>query len=837
MSFWDRLAEHGERLAIISETASLSYFDLTARADVFCAELSVRFPTGLTRPLIVLEALNEIESVIAYIGSLRAGWPVILVGKGAPESSIAKTYLPNVIIRRADEGWETIITAADPIDMHADLAVLLSTSGTTGAAKLVKLSRQNLEANAAAIVSYLGVRPDDRAITVLPFHYSYGMSVLHIHLHAGAAVVLTEGSLIDSELRGLAYRTGVTSLALVPTQFELLDDISWLPNLRYITQAGGRLDPVLARRFAAQADADGWQLFIMYGQTEAAPRMSYVPPQEAQDYYHTIGRPIPGGTFRLLDVTGAEITASGMVGELVYEGPNVMLGYAVNRADMASPAAPSILHTGDMAQRLTNGYFQIIGRTSRFIKLFGLRIGLDEVETQLRGEGNRVYVVGTDARLMIFVQEDIDTHSLHSQIAARYQLPQSSILVAALQDVPLLLSGKVDYRALTRLAEGMQPTSADKNSIEATLRHALRTQNLDFDRSFLELGGDSLAYLEVQLHFSALLGEIPINWEQKPLRELVVLEKSTVHIARGNASQIVSADLLARLTAILMVIALHSTAWPTGGGAYLLLILTGYSLARFQSGILFEGHILRTWQSMLLPILTCYYILISLIAVFWAPVGIEWFLLLGNFQEHIQLKGLIPYWFVSTYAQIIVLATLPFLVPVFRRYVMDEPFFAGILALAIVILAIELCGVDDILPGRRHRHPLAAMELLIVGWGMFFSNGASKKMVMTVVILLIWWINWLDENTSVTLMVLFGALAVVWDLRVQLPAWAARGLMRVGALTLFIYLVHPPIISICTRLVPQSDMLRFGLVVGVSLVAASALKALYESYARKLVTV
>ena len=657
MYFWKCLLDHSEQPALITEDQIVSYAQLVLRADDFALGIRARLPTSITRPLVLLEAVNEPTSIIAYLGLLRAGWPVILVaeGGGADDSGIVETYAPNVIVRRRSQGWQVDLAAHDAVEMHPDLAVLLSTSGTTGAAKLVRLSAQNLQANATAIASYLDVCTDDRAITTLPFHYSYGMSVLHIHLLRGAGLVLSEGSLVDPDFRALAQRTGVTSLALVPTQFELFETTTWLPQLRYITQAGGRLDPVLARRFAEMATAEGWRLFIMYGQTEAGPRMSYLPPRDAADWFHTIGRPIPGGSFRLIDAAGAEICQPGVPGELIYEGQNVMLGYALGRTDLAASAGPQILHTGDIAERLDNGYYRIVGRASRFIKLFGLRIGLDEVETHLRNEGHRVYASGTDARLVLFVQDEPGREELRTALAKRLKLPVSTVLVEPLQEVPLLASGKVDYRALARHAEALTASQGqvapDEQGLEGLLKAVLSTPVLDLDRNFLDLGGDSLSYLEVQLHLSSRLGQVPVGWERLPLRDLLALDvpiSAEITVPMGTL-QDVSADLLARVAAIFAVIALHSTAWPTGGGSYLLLILAGYSLARFQSGVLFDGRVLHTYRSMLLPLMVCYYILIGAIALFWSPIDPEFFLLFENFVSKVEPHGLTPYWYVSTY--------------------------------------------------------------------------------------------------------------------------------------------------------------------------------------------
>ena len=834
MDFVDGLEGHGNRPALMTDTRELSYAELASRSDAFVRSVRAGLPDGVSRPLILLEAANEINSVIAYVGALRARWPVIPVARGGAESGsrIAETYRPNVIVRVA-EGWLPVQADADAAATHPDLAVLLSTSGTTGAPKLVRLSRRNLVSNAEAIAGYLGVMPEDRAITLLPFHYSYGMSVLHIHLLRGAGIVLTEGSLMDRDLRALGRRRGVTSLALVPAQFELLDDTGWLPELRYVTQAGGRLDPLLAKTFVAKAEAEGWDLFIMYGQTEAGPRMSYVPPRDAREWSHTIGRPIEGGSFRLMDAAGVEIGGTGRTGELVYEGPNVMLGYAESRNDLDAPAGPPVLATGDMAERLENGYFRITGRTSRFVKLFGLRIGLDEVETQLRAEGLRVHACGNDQRLVIFARDDPDTEDLRARVAERYALPPGAVTVAPLETVPLLPSGKVDYRALSRRAEALGRGEGVRHDTRVLLGQVLRTSDLDLDRSFLEAGGDSLAYLEMQMHLLEVLGEIPDGWETLPLRDLLELEpvRPRDGTRAPTAFQTVHADLLARVAAIVAVIALHTTAWSTGGGAYLLLVLVGYSLARFQSARLFEGRVLRTWRSMLVPILACYYLLIVLAHLFRAPVDIGWFLLLGNFQGDIPFEGLIPYWFVSAYVQIVVLFTLPFLVPAIRRVGARHPFEAGLLALAGVLLAGLLAGVDDIQPQLRHRHPFGALELLTTGWCIFFAGDVRRKSLMMAVAGGVWWFVWRDVNPTSTVLVLTGMAAVLWNFQVRLPSAVARWLMWVGSLTLFLYVAHVPVISIVWPLAPHSDVLRFALVMPASICVAAILKLIYESSA------
>jgi acyl-CoA synthetase (AMP-forming)/AMP-acid ligase II len=837
--FWDTLEAGGDRIALITERESLAYSSLVQRIERCTRELRSQLPAAVPRPLVLLEAANELESIVAYLACLRAGYPVILVaeGQGSVTSGIGSTYQPNIIFHRQEAAFRASLASLEPAPMHRELAVLLSTSGTTGAAKLVRLSGDNLQANASAIAAYLDLSPTERAITALPFHYSYGMSVLHTHLLSHAAVVLTAASLVDAEFWSLARRHEVTSLALVPTQFELLEKIRFskdqLPTLRYVTQAGGKLDPKLAVAFAQQAKAGSWRLFIMYGQTEAGPRMSYVPPEDAEHWYHSIGRPVPGGKFRLVDAAGEEITGSGEPGELVFEGPNVMLGYASTRADLDSPAGPPILRTGDVAERLENGYFKITGRTSRFIKLFGLRISLDEVENGLRAQGHRAYVSGSDERLVVFLLDGGEPAQLKSQIARRYEWPERVVEVVPLDSVPLLASGKVDYRELSRRAASLAKATEDAPSnLASLLRAALREASLDPDKSFLEHGGDSLAYLEVQLFLNDRIGTVPEGWERLPLRQLFALE------AAGRAGrpgwQRVPADLLGRNVAILAVIALHSTGWRTGGGSVLLLILVGYSLARFQSEVLFGGQVGKTLRTMLGPIVVIYYGLIAVAALKFSPFDPGWFFLLENFKDEVSPAFLVPYWFVSTYTQIIALVSLPFVFTPVRERVKRAPFEAGLAALLVVGLVIQLTDINDIYYNVRHRNPIIGLELLLSGWCMFFAKTTQQKLVASAAILLVWLQNYGLIEANIAALMLGGSLCLLWGLQVSLPSLAARVLLFFGSLSMFVYLAHVPALYGLSRFV-DSGALMFVSAIVVSLLLAQAMKKTTDLIVSRLV--
>ncbi len=335
-------------VALVTEDVTLSYGELAGRV----AERGRML--GETRRLIMLQASNSLEPLVTYLAALEGGHPILLVAPGDDEASIrhraslAERFDPDVIAAGAGNGavlHEVRVGSAH--EFSPELALLVSTSGSTGSPKLVRLSRENLESNAGAIAEYLRLTPADRAATTLPMHYCYGLSVINSHLVAGASIVLTGRSVTEAAFWDEARANQITSFAGVPYTFELLEKGGFsdrMPDsIRYLTQAGGRLAPEAVRRFARLGERRGFEFFVMYGQTEATARMSYVPAELAEHAAGSIGRPIPAGRLRIDAEPGAEI------GELVYEGPNVMLGYAESPADFALGRTVHELRTGGNA--------------------------------------------------------------------------------------------------------------------------------------------------------------------------------------------------------------------------------------------------------------------------------------------------------------------------------------------------------------------------------------------------------------------------------------------------------------------------------------------------------
>ncbi len=380
------------------------------------------------REVALVRCGTDAASAIGYLAALLAGHAVILLETGVDADVVIERYDPRYVVT----GTTIEERDAAPVGLHPDLRVLLSTSGSTGSPKLVRLSERNLLSNAAAIVEYLGIDAGERAIGALPIPYSYGLSVLHSHLYAGASIVWTEHAIIRPGFWDDVRRHAVTSFAGVPYAYAMLERVGMrdmeLPTLRTMTQAGGRLDPEVALRFAQRA-----RFFVMYGQTEASPRIAYVPPERLVEKAGAIGVPIPGGTLRVDD------------GELVYEGPNVMLGYAESRADLArGDDQGGVLATGDLGHVDDDGFYFVTGRAKRIAKVFGQRINLDEIEAAIEGPAGAI--AGED-RIEVFAEPGARADA--RALAIRFRLPPRALRVHEVERLPVKASGKVDYGALS----------------------------------------------------------------------------------------------------------------------------------------------------------------------------------------------------------------------------------------------------------------------------------------------------------------------------------------------------------------------------------------------------
>ncbi len=334
------------------------------------------------------------------------------------------------------------------------MALLLSTSGTTGSPKLVRLSYQNLVSNAFSISEYLSLDTSEIAISTLPMNYSFGLSILNSHLFVGATIVLTMESITQRKFWDVFKKFNVSSFSGVPYTFEIMKKFrllnSDLPSLKTITQAGGKLSNELIEYFTKICTNKGVNFYIMYGQTEATARLSYLDPQYNLKKLGSIGKPIPNGEFHIIDENFNKIDQPGISGELVYTGPNVMLGYAECQLDLTLGNVNKYrLHTGDIAFFDQDGFYFIVGRFKRFIKIFGNRVNLDELESLLLNFGVKSACIGEDNALVIYIIESKNLILVKEFLSKKLGIHFSVFDIRIIKEIPKNSSGKTLYSKLS----------------------------------------------------------------------------------------------------------------------------------------------------------------------------------------------------------------------------------------------------------------------------------------------------------------------------------------------------------------------------------------------------
>ena len=453
--------------ALVSDAGErVTYAELARRVGVLAS-------LGLGRELCFCLCENSPSSVVGYLGMLNAGVVPLLVDRKIASGlleNLLGLYQPRYlwVPREMADGFggyhdrfaegTYLLLEADvptPVVLHDDLALLLTTSGSTGSPKLVRQSRRNIQSNAEAIVSYLDITSDERAITTLPMNYTYGLSIINSHLQAQATILLTDRSMNMKPFWSFFAEEGATSFGGVPFTYQMLKRVRFfrmkLPSLRYMTQAGGKLPPELHTEFAQWAAEHDKRFIVMYGQTEATARMGYLPAEKSIEKAGSMGVAIPGGSFTLIDVDGNAIDEPGVTGELVYEGDNVTLGYAQGPADLAlGDERHGRLETGDMAQRDDEGFYYIVGRKKRFLKIFGNRVNLDEVDRLLATAFEDLHCAstGVDDRMVTYVTDSARVEDVREWLSATTHLSQSAFDVRYIDAIPMSESGKVLYKDL-----------------------------------------------------------------------------------------------------------------------------------------------------------------------------------------------------------------------------------------------------------------------------------------------------------------------------------------------------------------------------------------------------
>ena len=422
------------------------------------------------------------ETVIGLLAAAAAGHATALIDPSLPEdvlNGLIEAYQPELVLGARDIGEKLRAVAGAPADSRSlesragaiewiardlgpssdtiepALGLLLSTSGTTGSRKYVRLSREAVVANARQIAEALAIDERSAGVAHLPLHYSYGLSIVTSHLAAGGRIFLVNDSITSPSFWSKIAKVGGSHFPGVPFHYAALArlGLGMAPDsVKVFTQAGGALDLRIQTKVHEWTAQRGGQFFVMYGQTEASPRMATLQHADFSRKAGSVGVALAGGRLSIVDDEGSPLPAD-TIGTVVYEGPNVMLGYAMSRSDLGKgDEMKGRLETGDLGRLDPDGFLYLTGRTKRFAKIAGYRLGLDEIERELFAVCP-VACLDLGEKIAVAHEQESETalKARVRELAANYKVPSSSFALRKITQIPRASSGKIDYARLKDL--------------------------------------------------------------------------------------------------------------------------------------------------------------------------------------------------------------------------------------------------------------------------------------------------------------------------------------------------------------------------------------------------
>lgn len=448
--------------AIDSDDSELRYADILALSKQIERVVS-------QRALCFLLVENNIGGIAWTMAMLQSRQLVPLILNAKTENSLYQnllsTYRPAYICAvdslhiEADDlhkqfGYTLYRTTNSISELHPDLSHLLPTSGSTGSPKLVRHKYENIEAAGLNISTFFELKPTDRPLMVLPLYYTMGLSMVFSHLRVGATVLITNLNMTDPKFWTFIKEQHATSFTGVPYSFQILNLMRFfrmdLPDLELLTQGGGKMPADLNLKFAQFCQQHGKRWIATYGQSECTARMAYLPPKWAVGKVGSIGIAVPNAELSLLAEDDTPITTPHTEGEMCYRGKNVTMGYAYHSQDLAlGDERHGFIHTGDLAYFDEDGCYYIVGRKGRFLKLFGMRVGLDECEQIIQNEcGVDCACVGTDEKMIVYITDTCKQEEVKNALVQKTHIVATSFEIRILPEIPKNPTGKKLYSKL-----------------------------------------------------------------------------------------------------------------------------------------------------------------------------------------------------------------------------------------------------------------------------------------------------------------------------------------------------------------------------------------------------
>lgn len=819
--WWETLEDRGAESALGGNCPSYSYRELALAAD----ELAKYWPQE--RQVVHIRAAKTAATIVAYVATLRHNHVPLLTGEDdASAAELIKTYPAGIAVdATADVPVSQNLSRTSVL--HPDLGLLASTSGSTGSAKLVRISQTSVDHNARAIAESLDLTSASVGITSLPLHYCYGMSVVASHLAVGGRIVLSDHSVATAEFWQDVNTHHVTQLAGVPHTYRLLEHHHHelqVSSIRQLTQAGGPLPSTQRQQWVDFAERHDLDFRVMYGQTEATARITC---QQAGDYddITSVGRPLADTHVRIDPETKT----------LHVSGPGIMMGYATSVGDLALGRCVESLDTGDHGHIDAEGKVTIKGRQSRMAKIVGKRIDLDQLETLLASDtmncaiaaadGGPDREVGSEPWINIAWQSDATADECLDRgrtIARQLGLPATAVNLQPVLEIPTLHNSKTDYRSIAAWPKAANDAADDATldsetghdskktaplaALQRVYRNALGLSRVEPTDSFVSLNGDSLSYVSASVGVERTLRKLPAGWTEQTLEELAAQAPASATSWTERIRQLpkqlfatVETATVFRCVAILLIMLGHTGLHDTQGSAHALLVLVGMNLFRFQLQKPDPRRALLKTVGLVVGIsLPVYILLFSFNEEYsWHLLTYSRMTLGDEFFDHDC-----GYWFIEVLVWTTLGIAALYAVPQVRSLIDRAPWIWW-MSVTGVGLAARFGVFGPEMGWNGAGRPLFAFWLITAG----IAIAASRNMVQSGLACLAVAVGlagfFRDEALREILCLVF-VLVLAWVPRIPLPRLVVPVIELISSATLFIYLVHWEIIR------PLDEVLKPG---------------------------
>tara|TARA_B100000768_G_scaffold167820_1_gene172207 strand:+ start:101 stop:1537 length:1437 start_codon:yes stop_codon:yes gene_type:complete len=459
VNFLNKIKYYGKKIAIIDHNNDkFTYTEIEKFSKIVGKQIK-------KKSLVFILSGNNLETIIFYLAALENNCVIHFIDKNIEHlllKNLIIEYKPNYIFsknkiqnnkykKELDFYNYSIFSQKKflKLKVNKNLLILLTTSGTTGTKKLVRQSYENYKSNTKSIIKGLRIKKNYSTITTLPISYTFGLSIINTHLFVGSTIILNEDSVLQKSFWDKYKKYLPKTIYGVPFTYELISKIGLAKlfhgGLKFIAQAGGRLNEKTFIEISKFSKKNKINFFSMYGQTEGTARMSILDSKYSLSKVGSIGKPIEGGSFFLIDDNGKIIKKDNQIGELMYKGSNVCLGYANSLSDLKKGDENNkIINTGDLAKFDEEKFYFIVGRTKRFIKIFGNRISLDEVELIIEKMGHKVICKNIDDCLMInYIDKKLNKAEILKKLSKVLKINPRFINLNLIQEFKINSSNKV----------------------------------------------------------------------------------------------------------------------------------------------------------------------------------------------------------------------------------------------------------------------------------------------------------------------------------------------------------------------------------------------------------